>query len=641
VSEHGNVFMREIADHLAEALVSTGRQAEVITDALPEDGGAGSSALDNLVVAPHEFFVLFPADEAAKQRAAASCVCINTEQPGTPFFDLSMQYAGRGPVVLDINPWSLDAIRRLGLGAVHLPLGYVASMDAWRREQRSRGIDLAFLAGRTPRRETFIAGAAGMLWEWRTDLRFFSWHRPATAAHSTFAAGDAKYRSLADTRIMLNVHRGDEPYFEWARVVETMANGCVLATETSVAYEPLVPGVHMLMAPLDELAEQAVALAFDEPRRAAMAEAAYATLTGELHQATLLNAALAAAADGASRPRSSRHRDAGGGPARGVRHAVTAAASSLARAARPAPAPAGITAERQMLEKVNRDLKRAYLAQLRTVRQIERSLSLVHHGDADHITTAQTPAYAACAPDVTVVIPLFNQGSFVSDALRSVVGASSGPSGAREGAPIVDVIVVDDHSTDDSGEIAAGMLESMPWLPLCVISRAANGGLGAARNTGFAAARGRHVFALDADNVLYPSGLRVLHRHLDAAPPEVAAAYGILERFDETGALGLTSHLPWDSDLLVHGAFIDAMALWRKTAWQAVGGYTDDDQIYGWEDYDLWLGLAERGERADLVTQIVGRYREQPGSMRKISDIDMEANFVRLRERHPRLPWPS
>ena len=261
--------------------------------------------------------------------------------------------------------------------------------------------------------------------------------------------------------------------------------------------------------------------------------------------------------------------------------------------------------------------------------------------------------YSPCTPDVTVVIPLFNQGHFLEDAIRSVVAASSGgpaiadavagPVVARPvvAGPVVDVIVVDDHSTDDSGEVAAGLLEAMPWLPLAVISRAANGGLGAARNTGFGAARGRYVFALDADNLLYPSGLRVLHQHLDAAPIEVAAAYGILERFDETGALGLTSHLPWDPDLLVHGAFIDAMALWRKTAWEAIGGYTADDQIYGWEDYDLWLALAERGERADLVTRIVGRYREQPGSMRKISDIDMEANFVRLRERHPRLPWPS
>jgi hypothetical protein len=384
----------------------------------------------------------------------------------------------------------------------------------------------------------------------------------------------------------------------------------------------------MLMAPLDELAEQAIALAFDEPRRAAMADAAYETLTSQLHQRDLLAAALRAAE---SAPRQAPSTDGGGA----LRRRLSTAATAVVRAARPAPAAPVVTADRQMLDKVARDLKQAYLRQLRTVRQIEATLSLARHGDPDHITSVATPAYAGCVPDVTVVIPLFNQGHFLADAVHSVVAASASP------GPIVDLVVVDDHSTDESAAVAADLLAELPWFSLTLVRRAANGGLAAARNTGFGIARGRHVFALDADNVLYPSGLRVLHTHLDHAPPEVAAAYGILERFDETGALGLTSHLPWDPDLLVHGAFIDAMAMWRKAAWRAVGGYADDDLIHGWEDYDLWLALAERNERADLVAQIVGRYREQPGSMRKISDIDMAANFVRLRERHPRLPWPS
>jgi hypothetical protein len=162
-----------------------------------------------------------------------------------------------------------------------------------------------------------------------------------------------------------------------------------------------------------------------------------------------------------------------------------------------------------------------------------------------------------------------------------------------------------------------------------------------ARNTGFGRARGRSVFALDADNQVYPNGLAVLAEHLDRAPADVVAAYGLLERFDETGSLGLTSHLPWDVDLLVHGAYIDAMAMFRRDAWQRRGGYADVAGIYGWEDYDLWLTIAEAGQRADLVGRVVGRYREQAGSMRRISDIDMATNFVTLRERHPRLPWPS
>jgi|CXWL01.1.fsa_nt_gi hypothetical protein len=616
VSEHGNVFMREIAEHLVEALTSRGRSAELVTDELP----AAGDALHNLVVAPHEFFVLFPAGEADRAAAARHSVCINTEQQGTPFFELSMQYARRGPVVLDINKWSLDAIRRLGLRGVHLPLGYVSSIDHWQLDRaRSRSIDIGLLAGRTPRREAFIGGAGGQLWEWRTDLRFFSWHRPAKAGKASFTTGSDKYDTLADTRILLNVHRDEEPYFEWARVVEAVANGCVIATETSVGIEPFVAGEHLVMAHLDDLAEQAVALAFDEPRRAAMADAAHEVLVTALHQGDLAVGALEAAASIAA---ATVHR-----PTIAARRHVPGR-----RQARPL-APPPISAERQMLDKTAKDLKQAYLNQLGTIRGIERSLAAARHGSAQHTESFTTPAVERSAPDVSVVIPLYDQGHYLREAIDSVVAASAGVA--------VEVIVVDDHSTDRSLDDARAIADDLCWFPITIIARAANGGLAMARNTGFAAARAPYVLALDADNVLYPTGLARLAEHLDKAPDDVVAAYGLLERFDERGALGLTSHLPWDVDLLVHGAYIDAMALFRRESWSELGGYAADDGIYGWEDYDLWLRAAEHGQRASLVTAIVGRYREQPGSMRKISDIDMASNFVTLRERHPRLPWPS
>ncbi len=632
VSEHGNVFMREIADHLVEALTMTGRSAEVVMDRLPERLGPDDDPLQQLVVAPHEFFVLFPAGEIDRALAADHAVCINTEQQGTPFFDLAMQYACRGRVVLDINTHSLAAIRRLGVAAVHLPLGYVPSMDRWNDDRdRARSIDIGFLGGRTPRREQFVAGAAGQLWEWRTDLRFFSWHRPARAGHITFTSGDQKYERLADTRILLNVHRDTEPYFEWARVVEAVANGCVVATETSEGIDPFRAGEHLLMSSLGDLAEQAVALAFDEPRRRLMADEAYAMLTTRLHQRDLVGRALAAAHDAIVDVRADR-------PAARLPAVARAAAQRHVpsrRHSRTLPGSTHPTADRQMLDKTVRDLKQAFLGQMRTIRSIERSLAALRHGDPDHLEVTATSSVATCEPSVSVVIPLFNQGHYLREAIDSVVAAAHDPS-----LP-VEVVIVDDHSTDSSLSVARDVLAERPWFPITLVARSANGGLPAARNTGFAHARASYVFALDADNLVYPNGLVALARHLDGAPDDVVAAYGLLERFDETGALGLTSHLPWDPDLLVHGAFIDAMAMFRAAAWRSLGGYAADDGIYGWEDYDLWLAIAERRWCASLVTSVVGRYREQPGSMRKISDIDMATNFVTLRERHPRLPWPS
>jgi hypothetical protein len=614
VSEHGNVFMREIAEHLVEALVAAGRPAELVVDRLPGD----APPLDQLVVAPHEFFGLFPAPEADRIAAAARSVCINTEQPGTPFFDLAMHYAAHGPGALDISPFALDSIRRTGLPVVHLPLGHVASIDRWHGvDQAPRRTDIAFLGGRTPRREAFLGGAAGQLWEWNTDLRLFSWHRPAREGTPAFTVGDDKYARLADTRILLNVHRDEAPYFEWARVVEAIANGCVIATETSVGIEPLVPGTHVLMAPLDTLAEQAVALAFDEPRRAAMAKAAYEVLVDELDQRVLVTGALDALAAAMKVP----HRK------RPTRSLPTARPRGVA----PAPPPTG---EQQFADHTAARLKQAVIAQMGTVRTIEASLAVARHGSADHVDETTTPAFVTAEPEVTVVIPLYDQGHYLAAAIDSVIAASSR-------SPRCDIVVVDDHSTDDSLAVAHRLLAERAWFPISVVARAANGGLPVARNTGFSRARGRYVFALDADNLVYPTGLAVLAEHLDRVPADVVAAYGLLERFDDTGSVGLTSHLPWDVDLLVHGAYIDAMAMFRRDAWQHLGGYADVAGIYGWEDYDLWLTIAETGRRADLVGRFVGRYREQAGSMRRISDIDMAANFVTLRERHPRLPWPS
>ena len=157
---------------------------------------------------------------------------------------------------------------------MHLPLGYVPSMDRWHGRSgcdRARWTSRCSPA-RTPRRERFLGGAASQLWEWRCDLRMFSWHQPILGGGPTFLAGDEKYGALADTRILLNVHRSADPYFEWARVIEAMANGCVVVTETSTGTAPLVAGEHFVEAPLEYLAEQAVALALDEPRRARLAD---------------------------------------------------------------------------------------------------------------------------------------------------------------------------------------------------------------------------------------------------------------------------------------------------------------------------------------------------------------------------------
>jgi Glycosyl transferase family 2 len=453
-------------------------------------------------------------------------------------------------------------------------------------ENRDRPIDISFRAECTPRRERLIAGAAGLLWEWRTDLRFNRPHAPA------------------DTRIVLSVHGGDEVDFDWAGAAEAFASGSVLVSETSVGFEPLVPGEHFVMAPYETLVAHAVALAFDEPRRASMADAA--RRMADTARAKVPQVVVAAE----SPPKRNRF-----------------------RRRRPQASPA----TNETLDQMVSGLKSAIVAQREMSRSIEATISTAEHGDPDHADIISTPAWSSFDAEASVVVLVFNDGNRLRETVDSII-ASSGASGPR-----TELVIVDDHSTDNSRAIAKQLLAELDWLPATLVARAASGGPAAARNVGFGAARATHVVALRAGSTLYPTGVRRLHDALLSAPIDVVATYGLVERFDTTGSLGLAGHLPWDVELLVNGEFPDTVAMFRRDRWSELGGYKTPAAGVedAWEGYDLWLSVAERGLRGELTGSVIGRQREQLASMLDISKIDTASTFISLRERHPRLPWPS
>jgi hypothetical protein len=98
------------------------------------------------------------------------------------------------------------------------------------------------------------------------------------------------------------------------------------------------------------------------------------------------------------------------------------------------------------------------------------------------------------------------------------------------------------------------------------------------------------------------------------------------------------SYAAWDPERLRVMNYVDAMALVRTQALRALGGYVTDPRLHGWEDYDLWCGMANRGWRGVSVPEIVGRYRVAQHSMlRSTTQISNVDAFSVLSERHPRL----
>ncbi|WP_158372656.1 glycosyltransferase family 2 protein [Cellulosimicrobium cellulans] len=105
-------------------------------------------------------------------------------------------------------------------------------------------------------------------------------------------------------------------------------------------------------------------------------------------------------------------------------------------------------------------------------------------------------------PVLTVVVPAYDAAGYLGRALDSVVGFGTD----------VEILVVDDGSTDGTAALAAGYVAAHPGTVRLL--RQANGGHGAAINTGLAAARGAYLKVVDADDWVEPEAFRAVLRTL-------------------------------------------------------------------------------------------------------------------------------
>ncbi len=606
VAANGNAFMTDIARNIAEACTIAGRDATVVSDRLPVADGSLQ-----LVVAPHELFTLTDASVDDLRRAAVASICIGTEQPGTTWFERGLDVARLGPTALDINEEGVAALRAEGVDAHRLVLGAVPSMVA---PATTRDIDVLFLGALDGRRSQALAALAPVLARHRTELRCFVNDRPVGPTTPGLVFGEAKHRLLARSKVLVNLHRkrtdAVNTYFEWARLAEAMANGCVVLTEPTTDHEPLVDGVHFITATLDELGAALDDLLGDDDRRTTIAASAAGAVSEVSSLVSSMRELLPMLDEAATRVTS----DVPTGPWR-------------VRPARPGAAPLPVFEPFLPLQRTAKRLARAEDAALRRLDAVQ---CLLRHGSEQHIERQETPAYAAARPEVTVAISLYDYADVVTETLDSV-GAST--------EIAFDVVIVDDHATDASRAIVQQYLADHPDVPMLLIGKDANEGLVAARNTAFEHARAELVMVLDADNQVYPRCLRRLADTL-AIDPDADAAYSILEDFGM--ANGLRSAVAWDVNRLCAANYIDAQAMLRRSSWERLGGYGPaDDAIYGWEDWDLWLRIAERGGHAVLCPEILGRYRTQATSMVSLSNVAGGDAIAAMRARHPGLPWPS
>jgi glycosyltransferase involved in cell wall biosynthesis len=222
---------------------------------------------------------------------------------------------------------------------------------------------------------------------------------------------------------------------------------------------------------------------------------------------------------------------------------------------------------------------------------------------------------------VAVLIPCHGEGPLVADAVHSV----------RESEP-VEIVVVDDASPDEATREVLAALEAEG---VKVIRLAANRGVGEARTLAFESSRAPFVYPLDGDDEALPGILARMADRLEAHP-EAVACVGDIEEF---GDHELLRRIPGRLDPYRVALTNDypITALYRRDAVAAAGAWRPFYEQQGYEDWNLWMGLAERGGEIVHLREPGYRRRLHGGRLNHVARARHRERYAAMRSAHPGL----
>jgi glycosyltransferase involved in cell wall biosynthesis len=204
-------------------------------------------------------------------------------------------------------------------------------------------------------------------------------------------------------------------------------------------------------------------------------------------------------------------------------------------------------------------------------------------------------------PTVSVIMACHNAEAYVGEAVGSVLAQTS---------PDLELVVVDDRSTDDSVAVIRALAAADDRVR-CLESRV-NGGAAAARNRAIAEASGEWLAVLDADDVFLEDKLERQMRLIRGGPESLVLVGTGCHQVDDAGR-HLSTHLYPTASARLKDHLLrwkpfppHSSVMYRAAAVRAAGGF--DDRFCPSEDYDLWLRLSDTGEFASVDAPLV-RYR--------------------------------
>lgn len=231
-------------------------------------------------------------------------------------------------------------------------------------------------------------------------------------------------------------------------------------------------------------------------------------------------------------------------------------------------------------------------------------------GDRHRIVVNDWPAGL---PLASVVIPCFNYGRFVGEAIRSVLAQTF---------LNYEVIVVDGGSDDGSTVEQLKHLEAESIPGLTVYYREGRHLVGDNRNFGISRARGRYICCLDADDLLSPIYLETAVFLAEAFGYDIVCAS--YRSFGKSSFKWLLNYASFPE--IASGNQISTTALFRRAAWAQVGGFRDWGlgDAYVPEDWDFWVRLLGHGFSAFVIREPLFQYRVHGNSLTSTSDMTLE-----------------
>jgi glycosyltransferase involved in cell wall biosynthesis len=219
-------------------------------------------------------------------------------------------------------------------------------------------------------------------------------------------------------------------------------------------------------------------------------------------------------------------------------------------------------------------------------------------------------------PLVSIPILCHDYGRFLPEAIESALAQSY----AR-----VEVVVWDDGSTDDTPEAAAR-------YPEVELVRQENAGLVRTCNRAVTAARGEWFCFLSADDCFAPTYVEEL---LESVLASEGASFAYCDASLFGAQSGVQRSLAFDPVTLARVNFVNGCALTRRADYIAIGGYDQELETVGFEDWDFWLRMVGNGRRgAYLPKPLLHWRRHETGSRNPTTDPEVARAAAIVRKRN-------